>query len=157
MGATTAMASASTKTTKLDASSSRTPPARSVPRDFFLFIFARVLTKTERSRLCLRLRWWPAGRQPFKVLHSGVSALIEEGLASMGAHMASGYRRIADMQLSINHFRSVAAGDTVLGRIGPNSPSTSAAPARLDNVETGMHQQDCMPYSMSLASDTKVR
>ncbi|KAE8795987.1 1,4-dihydroxy-2-naphthoyl-CoA thioesterase 1-like [Hordeum vulgare] len=154
MGATTAMPSASTKTTKLDASSSRTPPA---------------------SRLCLRLRWWPAGRQPFKVLHSGVTALIAEGLASMGAHMASGYRRIADMQLSINHFRSVAAGDTVLGRIGPDSPSTSAAPARnwivnlfsissrsrrgvrLDNVETGMHQQDCMPYSMSLASDTKVR
>ncbi|KAI4987630.1 hypothetical protein ZWY2020_020430 [Hordeum vulgare] len=151
MGGTTAMASASTKTAELDASSSQTPAASSVPRDFFLYVFACVLTKTERRCLCLRMHWWPAGRQPFKVLHGSVYALIAEGFASMGAHMASGYPRITGMQLSINHFRSVTAGDTVLARIGPDSPSTLAAPARLDNLETGVHQQDCMPYSMSPA------
>uniref|UniRef100_A0A0D6R193 Thioesterase domain-containing protein n=1 Tax=Araucaria cunninghamii TaxID=56994 RepID=A0A0D6R193_ARACU len=59
--------------------------------------------------------------QPFKVLHGGVTSLIAEGLASIGAHISSGFQRIAGIELNINHLKAASLGMTVYASAKPIS------------------------------------
>uniref|UniRef100_A0A9I9CPZ8 Thioesterase domain-containing protein n=1 Tax=Cucumis melo TaxID=3656 RepID=A0A9I9CPZ8_CUCME len=73
------------------------------------------------NRVSGRIVVSPKCCQMFKVMHGGVSAMIAEALASVGAQMASGFKRVAGFHLSIDHLQSAKMGELVLAEAVPLS------------------------------------
>jgi len=74
--------------------------------------------------------------QSFDWLNGSVSALMAETTASIGCYIASGYRRLAGVQLSINHVGPACLGDLVQAR---------ATPIQLGHKSPGTHSDDSTP------------
>lgn len=69
------------------------------------------------ERVELRMDVGPRVHQPFGYLHGGVSVLLAETAASLGASIAAGpERRVLGMEINANHLRTMRDGHvTVVG------------------------------------------
>ncbi|CAA0829877.1 1-4-dihydroxy-2-naphthoyl-CoA thioesterase 1 [Striga hermonthica] len=83
------------------------------------------LDEVSASKVSGHLIITPECCQQYHMLHGGVSAIISEALASMGAHIASGFHIVAGIQLSIHHLETAQPGDYIVAEATPVNLSKS--------------------------------
>ncbi|KAG6507280.1 1,4-dihydroxy-2-naphthoyl-CoA thioesterase 1-like [Zingiber officinale] len=87
------------------------PPAALVDRTLHALGFR--FTHISPGKVAGRLKVTETCCQPFNLLNGGVSALVAESLASLGAYVASDFRQVAGVQLSTNHVKAALLGEEV--------------------------------------------
>ncbi|URE01220.1 Thioesterase superfamily [Musa troglodytarum] len=100
-----------------DSSSPPPPPMASIDRSLHALGFQYTLISP--GKLTGRLKVTETCCQPFDVLNGGVSALVAESVASLGAYVASGFRRVAGVQLCTNHVKAALLGEEVEAEAKP--------------------------------------
>ena len=69
------------------------------------------MLEAESTRVVLRLPLTWKVHQPYGILHGGVSALLAESAASLGASLAAGSdRQVVGIEINASHLRSLRDG-----------------------------------------------
>lgn len=89
------------------------PPNKDLPDDLggVAGVLDIELVETSPERVTATMPVTPKHHQPFGVLHGGVSVVLAESTASVGAYLAApeGYTAVG-MEVNANHVRSVQKG-----------------------------------------------
>ncbi|KAJ7534878.1 hypothetical protein O6H91_12G008100 [Diphasiastrum complanatum] len=113
--ASTASASTQQKPQETREEQQRNPPLGYDVQDYIGFKFEFATAKGVQGRFTVSER----SCQLYGVLHGGISAFLAEDLARLGAMIASNWKKIDGVKLSVNHLRAIPVGQEVIASATP--------------------------------------